>query len=510
MINSLDTEFRSFFGRCQNPSIIENPYTHEKVLTSCGRCPNCIAIKTEKLSLMCNVHRSLYKYCYFVTLTYADKYIPKFRLVEQDESTLVRNTEYCDESIGSYNCVVDCSRLPEHGSTLMSYSFRDKDKELILDKCKLKGFIPFAYTPDLQRFLKRLRYYLTKTSANDFTYYAVSEYGPVHFRPHFHLLLFSNSVRFLKGFFSALYKSWKFGRIHYRLADNKVGRYLTDYVNSYTYLPTFFTCRDIKPKAVHSSYFASLLPRLDCYSLYADPYKYITETLYPLFGKYVPLPLFRSSFNKLLPKTIGFGKKNLHQLYYDYSAYTRVCSQLGMNLTPSQLARLFCDFACSENSFLVDDSVWGTFIPYIRYDLCRNDYSVYSDPDKVYDILYRYFKVSFDFFRYICDSDVRLYWSRVKTIKTYYDTCASIKMTDFYTLMDYYTREIDSDCSSFYYLNKFQNSTHDPLPSSHPDFLASLKANHFFQLANTHYTQYCSDKVKHKELNDRNGIFLNI
>ena len=57
------------------------------------------------------------------------------------------------------------------------------------------NLIPFLNYVDVQNYIKRLRKYLFKKlgSYETLHFYAVGEYGPVHFRPHFHLLLFSNS-----------------------------------------------------------------------------------------------------------------------------------------------------------------------------------------------------------------------------------------------------------------------------------------------------------------------------
>lgn len=76
-----------------------------------------------------------------------------------------------------------------------------KSKELLSIFGKIKhnvpNRIPYVCNRDLDLFLKRLRSYYPDEKI---CYYAVSEYGPTSFRPHWHLLLFSNSERFSKLF----------------------------------------------------------------------------------------------------------------------------------------------------------------------------------------------------------------------------------------------------------------------------------------------------------------------
>ena len=57
----------------------------------------------------------------------------------------------------------------------------------------LGNLIPFLNYVDVQNYIKRLRKHL-KTALGSYEtlhFYAVGEYGPVHFRPHYHILLFT-------------------------------------------------------------------------------------------------------------------------------------------------------------------------------------------------------------------------------------------------------------------------------------------------------------------------------
>ena len=73
---------------------------------------------------------------------------------------------------------------------------------------------------NVQNYIKRLRKYLFQQLGKYETlhFYAVGEYGPVHFRPHYHLLLFTNSEKVSEVLRYCHDKSWKFGRSDFQIA----------------------------------------------------------------------------------------------------------------------------------------------------------------------------------------------------------------------------------------------------------------------------------------------------
>ena len=67
-------------AECLHPIEVENKYTHELMYVPCGQCASCLCRKS-------NLHTSAlvqfaqdYRYCYFVTLTYSDEFLPKLRI----------------------------------------------------------------------------------------------------------------------------------------------------------------------------------------------------------------------------------------------------------------------------------------------------------------------------------------------------------------------------------------------------------------------------------------------
>lgn len=272
--------------RCQHPRTVVNKYTHESVPVSCGRCPSCILRRSGIQTNLLTTYSAQFRYVYFVTLTYAPCFLPTLE---------VSIIETCTDDIADVPCVPDINDLdagdpntylfgfrsvPRSASVKLKNStvertFKDpevrftyalKPKELlsILGKIKhnVPNRIPYVCNRDLDLFLKRLRSYYPDEKLR---YYAVSEYGPTSFRPHWHLLLFSDSDRFSQTVCENVSKAWSYGRCDASLSRGFAAPYVASYVNSFVALPDFYTQmpKVVRPKSFHSIGFteSNLFPR---------------------------------------------------------------------------------------------------------------------------------------------------------------------------------------------------------------------------------------------------------
>jgi hypothetical protein len=78
----------------------------------------------------------------------------------------------------------------------------------------------------------------------------VGEYGPVHFRPHYHLLLFTNSDKVAEVLRYCHDKSWKLGRSDFQRSAGGAGSYVASYVNSLCASPMLYrSCRAFRPRS---------------------------------------------------------------------------------------------------------------------------------------------------------------------------------------------------------------------------------------------------------------------
>jgi hypothetical protein len=95
------------------------------------------------------------------------------------------------------------------------------------------NLIPFLNYVDVQNYIKRLRKHLSLQlgSYEPLHFYAVGEYGPVHFRPHYHLLLFTNSEKISEVLRYCHDKSWKLGRSDFQRAAGGAGSSVNDRID---------------------------------------------------------------------------------------------------------------------------------------------------------------------------------------------------------------------------------------------------------------------------------------
>ena len=108
---------------------------------------------------------------------------------------------------------------------------------------QFKGLLKYVNYRDYQLFAKRFRKYLfTKIGSYEkISSYVVSEYSPKTFRPHFHILFFFDSDEISENIRQAVYQSWRLGRVDTQLARDSAGSYVSGYLNSLVSLPSIFT-----------------------------------------------------------------------------------------------------------------------------------------------------------------------------------------------------------------------------------------------------------------------------
>lgn len=277
---------------CQHRSFITNRYTDQRIAVDCGQCDYCIHKRAQKASMRVKTAGSAFKYSYFVTLTYdndhvplmncevlhseyedtlsisGDKvfgyerhsYIPVSEYQPEDSSRLrhifftqVQGTLPFDREIKKYVPVKDNWFLSMDAirSFIRKTQSFDNSVYPVSEKYGVDNLIPFLNYVDVQNYIKRLRKYLYQVlgSYETLHFYAVGEYGPVHFRPHYHILLFTNSEEISKVLRQCHDKSWKLGRSDFQVARGGASSYVASYVNSLSSAPLLYrSCRAFKPR----------------------------------------------------------------------------------------------------------------------------------------------------------------------------------------------------------------------------------------------------------------------
>lgn len=550
--------------RCQNPRTVVNKYTHEPVVASCGRCPSCILRRSAVQTNLLTTYSAQFRYVYFITLTYAPCFLPTLEVSIIETCTddiadvpCVPNIDDLDASdpntyLFGFRSVSRSASVKLKSSTVertfkdpeirFSYPMKPKDLLSILGKINhnVPNRIPYVCNRDLDLFLKRLRSYYPDEKLR---YYAVSEYGPTSFRPHWHLLLFSNSERLSQTVCENVSKAWSYGRCDASLSRGFAAPYVASYVNSFVALPDFYTQMPklVRPKSFHSIGFteSNLFPRkvqiaeidevtdkcLNGVRVERDGYFRTIKPSWPYLLRL--FPRFSDSIRKL--------PSSVYQLLY--SAFT----------APSRVIRSGCaDIGCDPFNESSKQSILSFCKQYLNYvdnygksnehtnflspqaNLPHSDVLILSEC-RLYDgvdletthrvsRLYRFFLGIAKFIRtYSSDGSSELFWSSGTFggelfCRERFLRIISEKIVNFWNryeynrLVDFYQTLEDSDDKDLVnfelrnYSFRYNRSVLDKeKPYNELPLVRRLAAASLIK---------CRDKVKHKKVNDLSGIFL--
>lgn len=550
--------------RCQHPRTVVNKYTHEPVVVPCGCCPSCVLRRSAIQTNLLTTYSTQFRYIYFVTLTYAPCFLPTLE---------VSIIETCTDDIADVSCFPDINSLdandpntylfgfrsvPRSASVKLknstvertfkdpeirfSYPMKPKDLLFILGKINhnIPNRIPYVCNRDLDLFLKRLRSYYPDEKIR---YYAVSEYGPTSFRPHWHLLLFSNSERFSQTVCENVSKAWSYGRCDASLSRGFAAPYVASYVNSFVALPDFYTQmpKVVRPKSFHSIGFteSNLFPRkVRITEIDEVTDKCLDGVVVERNGKFRTIKPTWPYLLRLFPRFSDAIRKSPSSIYQLlYAAFT----------APARVIRSGCaDIGCDPFNVLSKQSILSFCKQYLNYvdsygksneyrnllspkaDLPHSDVLILSEC-RLYDgvdleashrisRVYRFFLGISKFIRtYSPDGNTRYFWSSSTSEGTFLEReeflrIISDKIVNFWNryeynrLVDFYQTLEDSndkDLVDFELRNysfRYNRSVLDKEKSYNELPLVR-------RLAAVALTK-CRDKVKHKKVNDLSGIFL--
>lgn len=550
--------------RCQHPRTVVNKYTHESVVVPCGCCPSCVLRRSAIQTNLLTTYSTQFRYVYFVTLTYAPCFLPTLE---------VSIIEVCSDDIADVPCVPNINNLDANDDNTYLFGFRSvprtasvkvknstvrrvfkdpkvkfsypmKPKELlsILDKINhsIPNRIPYVCNRDLDLFLKRLRSYYPDEKLR---YYAVSEYGPTSFRPHWHLLLFSDSDRFSETICENVSKAWSYGRCDASLSRGFAAPYVASYVNSFVALPDFYTQmpKVVRPKSFHSIGFteSNLFPRkvrvaevdevadkcLDGIRVERDGFFRVVRPTWPYLLRL--FPRFSDSIRK--------SPSSIYQLLSAaFTAPSRVicsgCADIGcdpFNESSKQSILSFCkqylNYVDSYGKNITERNFFSPKASLPHSDIlilseCRLYDGVALDPVRRVSRVYRFFLGIAKFIRtYSADGYSGLFWSsgtpggtlfgrerflRIMSEKivTFWSRYDYNRLVDFYqTLEDSNDKDlVDFELRNYSF--RYDKSVFDE--EKPYDELPLVR-----RLAAAALTK-CRDKVKHKRINDLSGIFL--
>lgn len=543
---------------CQHRSFITNRYTGARIAVDCGQCDYCIHKKAQKASMRVKTAGSAFKYSYFVTLTYDNEHVPLFNCevldnVYDDVLGISGDTHFGYENhsfvpVSEYSCS-DSSQLRHIFFTQVQgtipYNRTSSQYEAVKDNWFLSmdairsfigktqtsspygkdgllsgrygdNLIPFLNYVDVQNYIKRLRKYLFKKlgSYETLHFYAVGEYGPVHFRPHFHLLLFSNSDEVAKVLRECHYKSWKLGRSDFQHSAGGAASYVASYVNSLSSAPLLYrSCRSFRPKARASIGFfekgCDFVEDDDSYAQIESKIDSVVNGRLYNFGGFCVRSTPPVSYIRTLLPRFSSARND------DSTAIARIL--FAVHSTPKRIAKFgFIDYK--------QDSILDLVRVYYKY-LKSNP--VLTDDDKV--ILHNA-RCLTRFVNLSSDVDVQAFISKLYRLFLYvYKFFRNWHLPDFGSNIDsYYGRVIFILKKGIEYeTKKNYESLRDAysLRSQYPDIsdcmfalpqngqeidvLQAVSSETVQLLEQLRYrsSTFCRDMIKHKKINDANNIF---
>lgn len=541
---------------CQHRSFITNKYTGARIAVDCGQCDYCIHKKAKKSSMRVKTAGSAFKYSFFVTLTYDNEhiplmnckvlhseyedvvgisgdihfgnehhqYIPVSEYKCDDNSALrhiffeqVQGTVPFDREIKEYVPVKDNWFLSMDAIRSFIYKTQSVEKTLYpaAEQYGLGNLIPFLNYVDIQNYIKRLRKYLFNFlgSYETLHFYAVGEYGPVHFRPHYHLLLFTNSDKVSKVLRYCHDKSWKFGRSDFQHSAGGAGSYVASYVNSLCAAPLLYrSCRAFRPRSRASvGFFEKGCDYVEGEDAYAQIEQKIDSVVngrvYNFNGISVrstpPLSYIRS----LLPRFSSARNDDVASiariLYAVHRTPKRIAKFGFVDYNQDSILSLVCTYYkyLKVNSILTDDDKIILHASRCLTRFCNSSSDV--DIKSYINKLYRLFLYVYKFFRnwHLPDfgSDISAYSGRImfilKTGIEYEKKADYENMRSVYGLRSQYPEL--SDCMFVLPQNGQEIDVLSDVSCETVQFLEQLRYRS---------STFCRDMIKHKQLNDANGI----
>lgn len=468
------------FVKCLNPQKICNPYTKESMIVECGKCAACMLQKSSMRSLKCKLESMSHKYTFFITLTYSNDYVPKMIPLITEQNRLVQKNYYYFMDITDRLC---------YGELLAEGYLSLAELDMIRQKTNLGEAIPFLSKRDAQLFIKRLRKETLKYSDEKLRYYIVGEYGPVHFRPHYHLELWFSDEQIAKNLEKIISKVWTFGRIDVQKSVGNSASYVAGYLNSSCNLPDVYCQSKTKPFACHSFRLGEAIlqsTKKEVYEMSAGAF--VSRSLV-INGVDTKFSLWRSFKTAYYPRCPKYATRNSNERYRSYTTYASASEIFG-KISPYQQAVKIVDK-------IISDDYWIKLYPVCLY--FKDEYNIHpfmgqTDYERSIRRVYMELRTSKLFIDFVCDGQPSI--AGVKLIERFYSDCdylnlvEQIKQEDEFLKYDAY----DIDDLFYFYHNK-------------PFEVENFKALQLFRQFEERTSNKARDSVKHKYLNDKNKIF---
>lgn len=232
---------------CLTPAVFRNKFTGELMSAPCGKCDACVNLNNDSWAFRLRQEQSCWPYTVFFTLTYDEDHCPRF-VPYYYHTELVAFVHSLDGEYIPVSSVRE-ALLSRLGSMNKVLAIMDS---LFLYLTKYDS-IRVPYVPHIQKFIKLVRYYISKINGYEkdpdsykIRYFVSSEYGETTQRPHYHGLLFFKSERLAKEIFKIISDCWKYGFSDIQFATGGAASYCSSYLNCSSSLPEFLKIAPFK------------------------------------------------------------------------------------------------------------------------------------------------------------------------------------------------------------------------------------------------------------------------
>lgn len=500
------------FVKCLEPKYIRNKYTNEPMIVGCGKCEACLSRKASMSTLKCRLESKMSIYQRFVTLTYNEDCVPRMKLDECYE-VVDESTGIVHSPIHPYAYFENTGRLAENVPRVLSYCPSLESHLEIVNKVGHQD-LPHLSKRDLQLFIKRLRKYISDYGKKNnipigtLRYYACGEYGPVHFRPHYHLILWYICDEIDKIINEAVYSCWSFGRVDSQIPRDDVTKYIAKYVNGNCRLPQVFKQPQTRPFSLHSQHLGESFFQATKKDIYEQTAVEAVRRCAIIADAYSEFNMWRSLEAYYFPRCKSFSLCTTQQRYEAYTIVSRVqeytkrtciaeCARVILNqlyIITSFIGKLPKDIDYSFDDRINDmlhNIIEACDIEPIH--LNRADYY-----EKAFRSLYMYLRTSKHFTEFVCDGDKNNYLRMVIKIENHYKDMELFHMNQQYQAIEDNMDEWfeDEDEYMMLYLS------HDNIPNG-------IKQTKIYRRFKADSINRYNNSMKHKKLNDLNKVFEN-
>lgn len=511
---------RSQSCSCMNKVMVPAPDGRGSILVPCGSCPACLMRRSIHNEIKVKTAQSYYKHCIFISLSYDVFHCPSYTI----SSTLVgdnllrcsiRDTGHRNSLLrrGNPRMIPGFSRhlLPDDLSFVCTPGYLSRFRtqaNLAVRKHFFDGRFDGQYgylcREDLSLFMKRFRKYLFKNIPYEpLQTYFVGEYGIDHFRPHFHLLLFFNSDEISASIGCALNRSWRFGRVDWSENRKDAAAYVASYLNSFTFLPRHLReIRKLRPFGRFSNGFAYEVfrPAVDL-AIQGDFSRFLTPSRFFINGaafNALPWSSIRNSCFLICGSQRGASLSTCLELLYSAWKLTRFAP--AFLKTPFRLASFFSAriqrlFALANAKLPVSSNL-RTILYYIGYQ----DYSPPLAAADIETFRQRLYFLLNSIHKFMVTHNSSLFSLRFEENKLILPIVNSIR---FY--YEYFTKNFKDHIEG---CNSYPCDYRGYFFGVRPETQERLRESGIGRLIAAHQHNLIMQRVKHREINEKNRFFV--